>query len=133
MFWTEIKQFLHPTTDFIKIITEIAKATTGNETNIALSIEKAIELFPQREETKHMTIITDALPTIGKEPEKETLEAVGKAATSGITISVIGINLDEKGKELAKRMVEIGKGKVYIVKDVDELDTIVLEDYYSIM
>ena len=45
---------------------------------------------------------------------------------------MIGINLDDKAAEFAKKMVEIGEGKLYMVREVEELDKIVLEDYYSI-
>ena len=131
-FGTEVKETVEPTHDFMKLITTITKAKASKETNLSGSIEKSIEIFPAKDETKHLTIITDALPTTGKDPQKETLEAVGKAKAAGITVSVVGINLDEKGVELAKRMVEIGEGKFHIATDIEELDQIILEDYYSV-
>jgi Mg-chelatase subunit ChlD len=72
------------------------------------------------------------LPTKGNEPFKETLEEASVARSKGITISVIGINLDVKGKELAEKIAEIGEGKLYAVRNSDNVDKIVLEDYYSI-
>ena len=79
-----------------------------------------------------MLILTDALPTTGAEPEKETIEAVAQAVGSGITTSIIGIQLDEKGTKLAKEIARAGNGRFFIVKDLDELDKIVLEDYYAV-
>ena len=77
-------------------------------------------------------LLTDAMPTTGDDPQKEALEAVSAAYNHGITISLIGIKLDKKGIEFAKKVVEIGKGKLYKVEDVKELDSIVLQDYYDL-
>ena len=65
-------------------------------------------------------------------PEKEVLDEVANAKNAKVTISVVGINLDEKGKKFAERIVELGQGKLYICKDIEELDQIVLEDYYNL-
>ena len=40
---------------------------------------------------------------------------------------------EKKGKELAKKIVEIGDGRLYMVSNVDEIDKIILEDYYEIL
>jgi hypothetical protein len=76
--------------------------------------------------------LTDALPTTGKDPEKEVLDEVANAKNSKVTISIVGINLDEKGTRFAEKIVELGSGKLYICKDIEDLDQIVLEDYYSL-
>ncbi len=132
VFGSEIKQTVEPTGDFRKIIYEIAKVRASKKTNIALTIKKAIELFPNKEVTKHLILLTDALPTEGKEPDKETLEASSIAKSKGITISVVGIKLDSKGENLAKKIVSLGDGRLYIVKDIKNIDKIILEDYYSL-
>ena len=82
--------------------------------------------------TKHLIVLTDALPTAGEQPEQDTIDAAGIAASHGITISVIGINLNKKGEKLAKKISEIGHGRLYVVKDVKEVDKVVLEDYYNV-
>jgi Mg-chelatase subunit ChlD len=61
------------------------------------------------------------------------LKEASLARNKGITISLIGINLDEKGKKLAERIVEIGDGKLYVVNNADNVDEIVLEDYYGVV
>ena len=132
VFGSEIKEFIEPTNDFRRLLIEITKIKASKETNIEQTIKKAIELFPSKEVTKHLLLLTDAMPTVGKEPEKETLEAVSLARISGITISLIGIQLDRQGKELAEKIAELGEGRLYIVKDIEEIDKIVLEDYYSV-
>ena len=97
VFGSEIKEVVEPTSDFTRLLKEITRIKASKETDIAATIRKAIEIFPSENITKHLILITDALPTKGDEPEKLTLEEVSMARSSGITISLIGINLDEKG------------------------------------
>ena len=111
---------------------EIAKIRASKQTDLVATLKKAIELFPSGNITKHLILITDALPTIGKQPEEETLKEASMARNQGITISLIGINLNENGKKLAEKIAEIGQGKLYIIKDIESIDKVVLEDYYSI-
>jgi len=131
VFGSDIKTTIKPTNDFTFLIKNITAARASRETDLVATLRKAIELFPNEDITKHLILITDALPTIGKHPEKETLEAASTAKNKGITISLIGINLNEKGKKLAEKIVELGEGKLHIVKNVENIDKVVLEDYYS--
>jgi len=131
VFGSKIKEKVHPTTDFKLILEKITKVRAAKETNMTETIKQAIEIFPPEDVTKHLILITDALPTIGKEPEQETLEAVSLAISAGITISLVGINLDKKGKLLAERLTQLGNGRLYTVRNLEEMDKIVLEDYYS--
>ena len=103
------------------------------ETNMTATIKKAVELFSVKNATKHLILLTDALPTVGKNPEEEVLEAASLAKSNNLTISIIGIGLDSKGKELAGKIAEIGEGRVYVVKDLEKLDKIILEEYYSVI
>lgn len=130
VFGEEVTDVVRPTKDFSVLLKTLSAIRAQRETNIAQSIDKSIELFP-KQGTKHLMILTDALPTTGEKPEEETLKAVSKAASAGITISIVGINLDEEGKHLAERIVEIGRGKLYVVSNLEEVDRIVLMDYYS--
>ncbi|MDP2749280.1 MAG: VWA domain-containing protein [Nanoarchaeota archaeon] len=132
IFGSEVKTAIHPTTDFKKLLLEITKTKASKETNLSDTLNKSIELFPSINMTKHLILITDALPTVGKKPEEETLEAVSKARTAGITISLIGIDLDKEGRNLAERIVQVGNGKLYVVRDLENIDKIVLQDYYSL-
>ncbi|MBI2129936.1 VWA domain-containing protein [Candidatus Woesearchaeota archaeon] len=132
-FGTELKAVVAPTADFLMLIKEITKVRASMETNITATIKKAVELFSVKNATKHLILLTDALPTVGKNPEEEVLEAVSLARSNNITISIIGIGLDNKGKELAGRIAEIGEGRVYVVKDLEKLDKIILEEYYSLI
>jgi Mg-chelatase subunit ChlD len=89
-------------------------------------------MFPSDKITKHLILLTDALPTKGDEPEKSTLEEASIARSKGITISLIGINLDEKGRKLAEKIVELGEGRLYVVRNLENVDQVVLEDYYHV-
>ncbi len=129
MFRTDIVEKIAPSDDFVFLLEKITKARAFRETNITKAIKESITLFSQKKITKHLILITDAMPTVGKKPEKETLEAAALANNHGITTSLIGINLNKSGTDLAKKITELGKGRLYQVKDIDELDTIVLEDY----
>jgi Mg-chelatase subunit ChlD len=133
VFGSEIKTAIEPTQDFSYLLKSITSAKASKETDLVASLKKSIELFPNENITKHLILITDALPTIGKDPEKETLQEASMARNKGITISLIGINLNEKGKELAEKIVELGEGKLYTVKNIENIDKIVLEDYYSVV
>lgn len=131
VFGSEVKEVVEPTSDFTMLLKEITKIRATKETDIVSTLQKAIELFPRGNITKHLILITDALPTKGNEPEKLTMEEASIARSKGITISLIGISLDEKGKKLAERIVEIGEGRLYVAKDLSNVDKIVLEDYYA--
>ena len=132
IFGDEVKTFLEPTLDFQRIIETLTIIRAKSETDFAKTIEKSVELFGRTKETKHLILLTDAMPTSGKTPKKDTLNAVGMAREAGITISIIGIDLDEEGLELANKIIEISEGRLYKVKDLDEVDLVILEDYHSL-
>ncbi|MBW3023156.1 VWA domain-containing protein, partial [Candidatus Woesearchaeota archaeon] len=129
IFGDEIKQAIRPTEDFTLLLKELTKVTASKETNITLAIKKAAEMFSEEDSTKHLIILTDALPTAGKEPEKDTLNAAAEAKAKEITISIVGINLDKQGEKLGIEIAKIGEGKLYKARNLEEIDKIVLEDY----
>ena len=133
VFGSEVKESVVPTQDFMELLKKITAIRAQKETNFTAMIEKAIELFPKVNATKHLVVLTDALPTVGDEPEKETLKHIAIAKNAGITISLIGINLDKKGAALARKITEVGDGRLYQVKSLEDMDRIILEDYYSVM
>ena len=132
VFGSDIEETIYPTTDFGQFLKTIVRIRAKKQTDIALTIERAIDMFPRSNVTKHLVLITDAAPTVGDDPSKNTLNLVERAYALGITISVIGIDLDEEGINLAKKIVEISNGRMYVVKDLENLDKVVLQDYYSL-
>jgi len=133
VFGEDIKTTVSPTLNFSRLLVEIAKIRAARQTDIVKSIERAIEMFPSMDVTKHLIILSDALPTSGKDPEGNTLKAVSMAKAKDITISVVGINIDKKGIDLAEKMIEISGGKLYVVKDLENVDKLILQEYYRIM
>ncbi|HLC66864.1 MAG TPA: VWA domain-containing protein, partial [Candidatus Nanoarchaeia archaeon] len=131
VFGKEIKEAIPPTQRFGQLLKAIANIHASAETDFAATIKKAIELFPRGEGTKHLLLITDALPTAGENPEADALKQTAIAAQAGITISLIGINLDFRGKKFGEKLVELGRGRFSIVKNLEQLDAVVLEDYYA--
>ena len=132
VFGSEIKSAVPPTRDFSALLNAISHIKASKQTDFAAMIAKSVELFPPTGETKHLIILTDALPTVGKEPEKETLRAVSTARSAGITISLVGVQLDKAGIDLAKNITKIGEGRFSLVKNLDAVGSIVLEDYYAV-
>ncbi len=132
VFGSEIKNKIEPTKDFMRILANLANIKAAMETDLGKTIKEAIDMFPSKNETRHLVLLTDALPTKGQAPIDKTLQAASIARNEGITISVIGIKLDEEGEKLAKRIVEIGEGRLYKVTDIENMDQLILEDYYSL-
>jgi Mg-chelatase subunit ChlD len=77
-------------------------------------------------------IISDVEPTTGEFPMDETIKAIQSAFARNISISIIGVDMKQDGEELAKKIINITRGKLYVLKSLDELDNVVLEDYYSL-
>jgi Mg-chelatase subunit ChlD len=133
VFGSEVKDFVAPTRDFPFLLREITKVRASRQTEFTQMIKKAIEIFPREKATKHLILLTDALPTVGDKPEEETLKAVSAARSNGITVSIVGINLDRQGKQMAEKIAQMGEGRVYVVKNIENVDKIILEDYYSVI
>ncbi|MFH0867714.1 MAG: VWA domain-containing protein, partial [Candidatus Woesearchaeota archaeon] len=90
VFGSEVKTVIEPTNDFSYLLKTITAIRASRETDLVKTLKKSIELFPNENITKHLILITDALPTIGTDPEKETLQEASIARNKGITISLIG-------------------------------------------
>jgi len=132
VFGSDVRETLPPSNDFMLLLRKITEARAAKETNLANTIDKAATLFSE-DGSKHLILITDAVPTTGKRPQQETLEAASRARAQDVTISLVGIQLDGEGKKLAEQIVAIGEGNLYIVKHLENIDKIVLEDYYSVI
>ncbi len=129
VFTSKVERSVAPTRAFPALLGELAQVRAGQETDLAVAVSHATGLFPKGEGTKHLILLTDAIPTRGEEPGRAAMDAVAMAKDAGITTSIVGINLEREGERLAKRMVELGAGKLYRVRGLEDLDVIVLEDY----
>ncbi len=117
---------IHPCYDFFLISREALKLIPLGLTDIALALEEASKILDKG----HIILITDSVPTVGEDPVKETIEAAKRIRNKGLTLSVIGIDLDPEAEKTAKILSEIGNGKLYLIKDTEHLDYIVLMDYF---
>lgn len=131
VFGEDVKERLAPTLDFMQILKTLSRVKAYSETDLARSISESTKLFLDNKNSKHLMLITDAMPTVGLDPEKEVLAEVAIAKSMDITVSIVGINLDNKGESLAKKICDIGEGQFHIVRDLKNMDKIILEDYYK--
>ncbi|MBI4145172.1 VWA domain-containing protein [Candidatus Woesearchaeota archaeon] len=132
VFGSDVKDFIAPTDDFTLLLRTLTTIRASRETDFTALITKAIELFPPGPVTKHLIILTDAMPTVGEQPREETVAAVGQARAAGITLSIVGIQLDKNGTSLAQNMVRVGDGRLYQVRNLNEIDRLVLQEYDAI-
>ena len=130
VFGKGVEQSLAPCNDFSQVLGRVARLRAGSETDLAHGIRSAAELFASRKaDTKHIIVLSDALPTVGADPSRDVLEAVGYARATGASVSVIGIALDAQGEALAQKIVDVGQGRLTVVSDAHGLDALILEEY----
>ncbi len=129
VFGQKIQTAITPCSDFTLLLKEITRIHAAKETDLTACILYSINLFPSQEGTKHLLLLTDAMPTVGDDPQRAALEAAEKAVAAGITVSLIGIKLDKSARTFAEKLVELGKGRFYVVENLEEVDKIVLMDY----
>lgn len=120
-----------PTSDFNHLLDKFVEIKASGKTDIVRALKESHELLSGYNGTRHIMIITDALPTVGDDPKAESFYEISKLNDDGITVSIIGIGLNEEGEDFGKKVMEIGKGKFYRVNNLEELNYIVLEDYHS--
>lgn len=109
-----------------EVLSTIMKIFPNGSTDIALALRKSLDYIDRN---SHIVIITDALPTFGEKPIEDTLNTVKIIRNKNSFVSIIGINLNEEGENIAKKIVEIGGGNLFIVKDIKELSKVLILDY----
>lgn len=131
VFGSKIRKVVRPTDDFYGLLSELTKIKTTGETDISVAIDAALDMFDSSKNNKHLVLLTDALQTMGKKPESEVLEKVSIAHSSNVTVTMIGLSLNKQGEQLAKKIADVSSGSVYKVSDLQDIDQIILEDYYK--
>jgi Mg-chelatase subunit ChlD len=132
VFASEVIKSVAPTTNLSEIVDALTTITASKQTDIAKTIQECIRIFPSKHMTKHLILLTDAESTIGEDPKKQAISAAGIAQANNISISIVGIKLDETTATFARQLTEIGKGKLYLVSDTSQVDSVILHDYDSI-
>ena len=130
VFGEEVKESVLPCQEFRRILEEITRVKPAKETDMVSVIRKSIEMFSPATKTKHLILLTDALQTVGT--KDEVIDISNMAHAAGITISIVGIKLDKEGVALAKKITELSNGRLYVVSALENVDKIILQDYYDI-
>jgi len=129
VFSDKVNHYIAPTNDFFHLIREMQLVQARGETDIVAGLQKSLELLQSLKEDKHIILISDIEANVGEMPMEETLKKVSMIRNQGISVSVVGIRLNEKTREFARKIVEITNGRLYEIKDASKLDVVVLEDY----
>ncbi len=132
VFGSAIEEKVNLTSDFISFVRPLTRITPHQETDIALAITQSTELFQKETGVKHIVLLTDGLHTTSDNPTKEVMTKVLQAVSQGITISVVGISLDDVGLKLAQNIVDQSKGKLYAVKDLEHMRSVIIADYAAL-
>jgi Mg-chelatase subunit ChlD len=112
------------------MLRSLVQNTPNGKTSLNIAIRESIKLFSDNKSSKHIVLITDANPTQGEDPYKNTIEAASSAKERGITVSFIAIKPEKKSEEFATKIVEMTRGRFYKAEE-NSLGHILLEDYES--
>lgn len=132
LFGHKIQTKIELTKDFFSFVQPLASCTPSNETDLGLAIQTSIDLLQGADGIKHIVLLTDGLHTTSKKPKSSVMEKVGIAQNQDITISVVGVNLDDIGLDMARDIVDLSQGNLYAVKDVEDLGGVIIADYASL-
>jgi Mg-chelatase subunit ChlD len=132
-FGSTIQKKVRLTKDFFTFVRPLTTTTTGNETDIGLAIKQAQVILHGAKGIKHIVLITDGQHTRDENPTKAVLEEVAKAQHDDISVSVVGIGLDEEGLELVKQVVDHAQGNLYAVHATEDIGGVVIADYNSLL
>ncbi|MGM5480353.1 MAG: vWA domain-containing protein [Nanobdellota archaeon] len=133
LFGSDVKSNIPLTNDLLPLLRSLVKASPGRETDIGLAIDSSIELLDSAKGIKHVVIITDGLHTTTNDPKESIQAKVHKAKEQNISISIVGIELDDKGLELAQSIVDHSGGNLHSVKELDAVGGIVIADYADLL
>ena len=129
VFGKDVSVAMPPTNDFSQFMRTLIHVRAKQETDIASTVRRALALFGSDTATKHLILVTDAVPTVGDDPQQETLQVIAEAAFAGITTSVIAIGPVGDHLTFARHMAELGGGRLGVLSHLDDLDALILEEY----
>ncbi|MCA9478192.1 MAG: VWA domain-containing protein [Nanoarchaeota archaeon] len=130
LFGSNIEKTVPLTKDFFTFVRPLTTSSPGQETNIALAISQAAKLLQDAKGIRHIVVLTDGLHTT--DHHSSVLERVAIATQEDISISLVGIGLDEQGHKLATRIVDISGGRLFEVSAADEVGGVVIADYVGL-
>lgn len=130
LFGSNIQKTVPLTKDFFTFVRPLTTSSPGQETNIGLAISQAARLLKDAKGIKHIVVLTDGLHTT--DHQSSVLERVAIASEDDISISIVGIGLDEQGHTLASSIVDISGGRLFEVNATDEVGGVVIADYVGL-
>jgi len=113
-----------------KMMEAMIKEAPYGKTSLSKAISASLPLFTSSDSRKHIMLITDAMPTEGKDPQKDTVIAASSASQNRVSISIVAIKAEDEAKKFAKKITEITNGRYYDAKE-DNIGRIVIADYES--
>ena len=133
LFGSKVEKKVRLTKDFYTFVKPMVTSMPTNETDLALAIRTSLQLLDSAKGIKHIIILTDGLHTTSKTPTRNVLEQVMIAKEQDVSISMVGINLDDIGLKLARKIVDLGSGRLFSVKDVKEIGSVIIGDYDALV
>ncbi len=130
LFGSNIEKTVPLTKDFFTFVRPLTTSSPGQETNIALAIKQATRLLQDAKGIKHIVVLTDGLHTT--DHVLSVLETVAIATQEEVSISIVGIGLDQQGHNLATKIVDISDGRLFEVNAADEVGGVVIADYVGL-
>jgi Mg-chelatase subunit ChlD len=124
-FGATVETTLEPSKRFMDFVQALVTLRAKRETDIAQAIRSAVPLLSGR--SKHIVLLTDALHTAGT--KDDVIAAAYEARERRVTVSIIGIALDDEGRELSNNIADITDGRFFHVQNLQEIDMLILEDY----
>jgi Mg-chelatase subunit ChlD len=124
-FGSSVETSIRPGKKFLDIVQALTKLRARAETDLALAIRAAIPLLVGK--SKHLLLLTDGLHTTGT--TEQVLAAAQEARDAGVSISMVGINLDKEGERVCEQIIDLTQGRFYRVQNLEEMDLLILEDY----
>lgn len=131
VFSKDISRKVPLSNNFNLLIDNLIEIVAKGKTDIVKALDQAQVLLDNSSNNKHIVLLTDGLANVGDDPTKEVLSQVSILKSNNITVSVVGINIDEEGEKLGRTISEMSGGNFYISKGNADLSAIVLEDYNS--
>lgn len=126
-FNNKISKVLPLSTNFELVLDELVRIKTQNDTDIFKVLEEVETGFRNNKNKKIVVLMTDFLPTIGE--NERLFNKFYSMSQKEIMFYLVGIDLDKEGKNLAKEIQKINKGKLFLVNSKSDVDIKIFEEF----
>ena len=119
--------------DLLSFVRPLVEVLPGNETDLAVAIKEARSILFSAKGIKHIVLLSDGVHTTTARGKQAVLDQVLQAKTQDMSISIVGIRLDDEGFALAREIVDLSNGSLLAANDLDEVGGLVIADYMSLL